>query len=326
MPVNLINYGVSHVYFKVFLHFFCFVPMFVSTATHSNSDCKNFYFGIELKLTEASGIEASSVYPDRLYHINDSGHKGTFTYTDTFLGNPHQIFVPGMDPVDTEDLSIMSCPDKKSSCLFIADIGDNRRERKQIKVTLIKEEESYPVKYVFRMWKRVPVATVYKQVTLKYADSKAHNAEAFAVHPNGDFFIISKISGTATIYQAKFEDWQDGEALMIPVGEIDLANLTKYNGEIVPFVTSMDISNDGTRFLVLTYSKVIEFFYDLTSLSLPDTSYMNEGVDFVIRSTLPLAYQEAVSYSSLENGFIYSTEKKKHMPQKMLVCQSISDS
>src|SRR5206468_5302264 len=88
---------------------------------------------LQLRLQEASGVAVSRKFPDRLYHINDSGDAGRFYITNTKGTETQPVSVIGFKPVDTEAVSLGACSNGKS-CLFIGDIGDNGRRRQTVDI------------------------------------------------------------------------------------------------------------------------------------------------------------------------------------------------
>ena len=129
---------------------------------------------------ESSGIENSTVYPSRLYHINDSRDSQAFYISELDGSNIRRVKIKGEKFLDFEDLSYGSCGNDQ--CLYLGDIGDNKEDRSEIKIVVIKEEKSFD--------KEVEPFQILK---LQYPDGK-YNAEAMAIHPNGDLFILTKES------------------------------------------------------------------------------------------------------------------------------------
>ena len=139
----------------------------------------------ELSLTsikEASGIAVSRKYPGRLYHVNDSGGGPYFYLTDMKGAGTQRVKIEGLiydRSSDYEDLGLGRCGLNKS-CLFIADIGDNREKREYARLILVEEKEDY-----------ASSVTPVSVIKLVYPD-RAHNAEGLAVHPNGDVYVLTK--------------------------------------------------------------------------------------------------------------------------------------
>src|SRR5262245_25699853 len=85
---------------------------------------------------EASGIAVSKRNPGIVWSHNDSGEPILFAL-DANGNVKGQIRVTGAPVVDWEDIAVAPCP--KGSCLYIADIGDNRGLRRQITVYRVPE-------------------------------------------------------------------------------------------------------------------------------------------------------------------------------------------
>jgi hypothetical protein len=124
---------------------------------------------------EASGV---AVGRSGLWTINDSGAPVLFRLDAT--SQAARITVAGAVVDDWEDLAVGQCP--AGNCLYIADIGDNNRSRRQITIYRIPE----------------PAAGSASQTTesfhLTYPD-QPHDAEALVVLPGGaqpQLFIITK--------------------------------------------------------------------------------------------------------------------------------------
>ena len=261
-------------------------------------------------LGEASGIAVSQRFPDRLYHVNDSGGRGfTFYYTDmrgTSL-RESQINDVKRTYKDMEELTLGPCgtPGGASSCLYMGNIGDNRRNRDDIDVVYVPEEEVFAKRTDF-----------YKHLKLRFPDSR-HDVEAMAVHPNGDLYLLSKswrvyllLPAPAKLYKISHERIQaapDAEPQTLTlVGELDLARLS--GATFGSVATSMDIAPDGDKFLVLTYRDVLEFYTDLSSEPLKASRAMVRGEDYVVLDTAQLPQQEAVAYLPNGRDFVYTSE------------------
>src|SRR5262245_19353066 len=134
---------------------------------------------LEKEIDEASGLAISRRFPDRLYHINDSDSTGRFFITNLKGGNTRTVLLTGFKPRDTEDLAFGAC-DPKTDCLFVGDIGDNDRVRKNSEILVVEERTDFPAEVQIR-----------NRVRVQYPDSP-HDAESMAVHPNGDIYILTK--------------------------------------------------------------------------------------------------------------------------------------
>ncbi len=260
-------------------------------------------------LNESSGIALSQKFSDRMYNINDSG-SGPFFYTTTMTGKSLQKYkVNNYKPYDMEDLALGPCGN--DSCLFIADIGDNKEKRKYLSVIAIKEaditEDTKEVNPLFKL-------------KMNYPDRK-YNSESLVVHPNGDIYLLTKTvdeenrrAMPAKLFKVDKKKIADAMAKgehqvnLVEVATIDLPyQLYNFNlwGRIP---TAMDISKDGKKLLILTYSAVMELKIDFDGIDKFDLRKINEKKDMKIFRTKDLYQQEAITYGKTEDELIYTTE------------------
>ena len=128
-------------------------------------------------LSEASGVASSRRTPGVLWAHNDSGDPLIFAINEqgSIIG---RVRVTGAKVEDWEDIAVGPCP--QGSCIYIADVGDNRGNRDHVTVYRVAEpspqDSSTVPTDVFRA---------------RYADG-AHDAEALLVTPESELFIITK--------------------------------------------------------------------------------------------------------------------------------------
>lgn len=256
-------------------------------------------------LGESSGIAVSQRFPDRLYHVNDSGGNGfAFYYTDmrgTSLRETQMNSVK-RGKKDMEELTLGPCG--ASRCLYLGNIGDNWREREDIDVVYVEEEALFEDRTDF-----------WQHLKLRFPDGK-HDVEAMAVHPNGDLYLLTKswrvyllVPAPARLYKISHERIEaapDAEPQTLTfVGELDLSKLSGTTFGSV--ATSMDIAPSGDKFLVLTYRDVLEFHTDLSKDTL-DLGAMVRGQDYDVLNVAQLPQQEAIAYLPNGRDFIYTSE------------------
>jgi hypothetical protein len=234
---------------------------------------------LPLPVRESSGIAASRDYPDRLYHINDSGDAGRFFVSRLDGSDIHTVGVTGFKPRDTEALSLGPCPGPPGrSCLFIGDIGDNRRRRNAIEIIAIEEKERFDT-----------AATPLARFTLRYPDAP-HNAESMAVHPDGTLYILTK-EHPARLYKARLKPPQQ-----------TLEAVTTLDFGSAP--TDMAMSDDGSRLIVLTYKAAAEVALTF-----------KEQRPIALRS---LPQQESLTYLPRSRSFVFATERVMLLPQPIM--------
>jgi hypothetical protein len=138
-------------------------------------------------LPEASGLAASRRTAGVLWSHNDSGDP--FIFALTLAGAVKgRVRVTGAQVWDWEDISVGACP--QGTCLYIADIGDNDRNRRS--VTVYRTPEPAPV----------DIATEPVEMLRATYPDGPHDAEALVVLPDGELFIITKgNSDPAALYR-----------------------------------------------------------------------------------------------------------------------------
>ena len=257
-------------------------------------------------INEASGVEASRKYPGRLYHINDSGGGHFFYITDIKGDQTRKIKIEGeaIKKSDFEALSVGKCFDK--SCLFIGDIGDNKSTKPFVEIIVIEELEQYG-----------DSIEPLDRIKLVYPD-QPHNAEGMAVHPNGDIYIITKEENLrdleaypAKVFKLPASKWQQGankKSNLEYIGEIDLRILNPSGTAYGQVVSSLDISPDGKKFIVLTYENAIELNMDISNQKIKPTAQLQKGIDYNLIDIKSLPQQESLTYLPDGNSFLYNTE------------------
>lgn len=259
-------------------------------------------------LPEASGIGLSGT-GERLYHIND-GNEPAFLISDARGGAARRIAVEGFEAADVEDLAVGPCA--KRSCLFLADVGDNAMRRPSVRIAIIEEQAQYGDKVT-------PLAVV----TVRYPDGP-QNAEAVAVHPSGDLYVVTKSgsgagrSGPARVYRLGAAQLVAGEEQVFEArGEIPIPALAGTGLAPRRVVTAMDIAPDGTRLVLLTYDSLIEMAIDLTR-PLPASDAWAEGRTHRAAPLAPLLQAESIAYDRDGRSVLYTTESIRGSPAPLV--------
>ena len=260
-------------------------------------------------ISEASGLAVSRRFPNRVYHINDSGDAGRFFVTNFIGQNLQTVEIAGFTPRDTEDLALGPCG-AATDCLFVGDIGDNQRERRSIELIIIEEPQKL----------NAPVKPRYR-VRMRYPDG-AYNAESLAVHPNGDVFILTK-GGVPRLYRLARQQWMNGGERVQSLEFVAAIDFEKLGGPEAAIdgraPTSMDIASDGKRAIVLTYRNVFEVFLDF-SRPLPPPAQWTAGKEFRRISVEVLAQQEAIAFLPDGKSFLYDSERLSAQRVKLMKC------
>jgi hypothetical protein len=235
--------------------------------------------------------------PNRSYRHNDSGDHARFFVMDLKGRNTKTVAIVGGAPNDWEDMALGPC-DATTDCLFFGDIGDNDHRRRNLELIVVRERPTFPAS----------VPADYR-VTMRYPDG-AHNAEAMAVHPDGSVYIATKDPARLQIFRLKPQQWRTGKGpqMLEPVLTLDWPSLMPDSLALGRVATSMDISPDGKRFLILTYVEAVEFLFDL-SKPVPAQGVWKEGRHYRRIPITTLEQEEAIAYLPDGRGFLYDTER-----------------
>lgn len=212
-------------------------------------------------IDESSGIVASRRNPDLFWTHNDSGD-GPFLYGFDRTGGKRGTWrVMGADALDWEDIASGPGPQPGESYLYVGDIGDNGKERREIIVyrvvePLVTAEDADSNR--IEPHQTEPA----EAIRLRYPDGR-HDAEALAVHPTtGDLYLITKTRNTtaaAGVYKLAAPYSTSAINTLEKVGDIRVPSL------LPGMITGGDISPDGTRLILCDYFNAYE-------ASLPENS------------------------------------------------------
>jgi hypothetical protein len=260
-------------------------------------------------IDEASGIADSRENPGVLWVHNDSGD-GAYLYGVDLQGKTRAVYLVNSAAAnDWEDMAFGPGPDGKGNFLYLGDIGDNAKARTDGTVYRIREP-----KIPANAPKTKEAALTTPEGTIRrgfqYPDG-AHNAEALLCHPKtGTLYIVTKEeSGASGVYRFPAEpmNWWEKNTLT-RVGTFTIPDRDRS-----PLVTGGDISPDGKRVILQTYTDAYE-------LALPDGASDFEQIWNAVprRVAFPKLEQgEAVCYST-DGKAIYTTSEKTPAPLYVL--------
>ncbi len=195
-------------------------------------------------LTESSGIATSPTRPGTWFTHNDSGGRAEL-FAFTLDGEVTDIHpVPDAKARDWEDMAAGPCPGTRAPCLYIGDIGDNTRKRKNIHV------------YATVVPQAGAPARVVAEWELDYPGKK-RNAETLLVDPiTGAVYIVTKDDdGEAEVYRLP---GQTGKGDLIHVADLSLPG----SGKAERRTTAGDWHPDGDRVVLRTYTTAWEWRVD----------------------------------------------------------------
>jgi hypothetical protein len=256
-------------------------------------------------LHEASGLVVSRQFPNRIYHHNDSGDAAVFYVTDLKGANTVRVPYATSGVLDVEDIAIGPC--ESGQCIFLGDIGDNYRERQTVEIWMVPETLDFS-----------NAMSGAKKITLRYPDGP-HNAESLAVHPiTGDVYILTKEdkhrnkkTAPARLFRLPKASLSKSSETLQFIGEIDLWSVAHATDMYGAIATSMDISADGKRLLILTYESALEIKLEkVIGMPLISQKWV-EGVDYRLLDLHGfLSQQEGIGYTPDGNSFYFDSEFK----------------
>lgn len=204
-------------------------------------------------VNESSGLVASRRNPGLLWTHNDSGDE-PIVYCLDLKGAPCGVWrVAGADAWDWEDMAAGPGPDAGEPYLYLGDIGDNLDQRTEIIVYRIPEPVAGgPGPAPTR---GAPASTTTAEILKLSFPDGAHNAEALAVHPTtGDLYVVTKDAQAARVYKAPAPLSPGRVTAMVQIGTVRLGAGPRGLEQ----VTGADISPDGSRVALSTYSQGYE--------------------------------------------------------------------
>lgn len=252
------------------------------------------------QITESSGVATSSVSDDWFFTHEDSGAGPVFSAVGVD-GRLLATYDLGVDARDWEDMG--RGPD---GTLWLADIGDNGARRDLgLLVHRVAEPQVDPGRTGVEQ--DVP-ATSYR---LRYADGP-RDAETLLVHPQtGRLFVVTKPLGAdPRVYAAPPELAAGGPNVLEQVGTVEVGGTGTAGGPGIGalaqgLVTGGDISPDGTRVALRTYTDLYEW-----PLAGDDVAAALEGEPEV--TALPATFQgEGVAYTRDGTSLLLTTEGER---------------
>ena len=233
------------------------------------------------ELVESSGVAISRTYSGVFWTHNDSGDEPRVYAIDSMARLVATFEIKGARARDWEAMELGPCPGSRgTSCLYMADIGDNAVAREWVAIYIIEEPD--------------PTAgdgevALLGAVQFVYPDGP-HNAEALAITAEGDLVVVTKEPSRTTWF---FE---------IPASDIATAvigggTLTLAAGRQLPIrpnplvsrlVTGAAVNPGGDVLAVRTYSEIYFFRWPVAGPAeqvaavcfLGDTEPQGEAVAF----------------------------------------------
>jgi len=203
------------------------------------------------RVDESSGVAPSRRMPGVFWTHNDSGD-GPLIYASDTTGAALGTFrVTGARNRDWEDISLGACRATATTCIYLADTGDNREKQKAVALYRF-PEPSLPVKHPRRTDDTQPAEVLQ----IRYSDGP-HDVEAMWVAPNADVHLVTKgRSGPIRHYRVPASAWDSEKPVTAEL--LDRLPIVLVSSE--DFVTGAGLSPDGRTVAIRTYSTIYFFF------------------------------------------------------------------
>lgn len=203
-------------------------------------------------LVEVSGVVASPTHLGVLWMHNDSGDEAQlYAVSDSgaLLG---RLVLSGVDAVDFEDIAAAPCPDQRGPCLWIADTGDNARERAEVKVYAIAE----PPVTSLEVQTRISVDSFWT-FQLRYPTGPV-DAEALVVLPDGTgFYVFEKTDAeVARVFRSPSPLRAEGVQLFEEIATLLSPGVDIEHGRMI---TGADLHRSGLSLVLRVYTGVYEY-------------------------------------------------------------------
>jgi len=247
-------------------------------------------------IRESSGIVASRRNRGVLWTHNDSGGRAQLFALDETGRTKATYTLTGVKAYDWEDMAAGPGPTNDTSYLYIGDIGDNTKRRKELSIYRVVE----PV--VEDRGSRQ--LSVDARLRLVYPDGP-HDAESMFVHPkSGDVYVLTKTtSNEAGVYAARAPLSPTKQNRMERVASLSIDSL------FGSLVTGADVSRDGRRIVLCNYLSAYELQLDPASASFDDI--WSRPLRSVSVPARPQG--ESICYSSNGNA-VYLTSEGERSP------------
>lgn len=258
-------------------------------------------------IDEASGLAASWRHEGLLWVHNDSGDEPRLFLMKADGSHVATITLAGVNAHDWEDVAVGPCAKaSKQSCVYVADIGDNRAQRKEVVIHRFAEPALGD--------ERPADITVKKSTSTWFTyPGGARDAEALMVHPtSAKVYVVEKTSERDPgVYRVPRKSTTAKKpTLAVEVGQLRFGAQSGFG----KLITAGDISPDGTEFTVRTYLAAYTFCAS-------DEASDEKGADFEsaveatpVLSNPPFMIQSETLGYSRDGETIWVTSERRPAP------------
>ena len=237
------------------------------------------------RLSELSGMAFSRKNNGIFYVHNDAGHSAIIYVVNTKREILGTLVFNDVSVEDWEDIAVAKCGD--DDCIFIADTGDNKKERDEIRIIRFVEPSIDFETPFYSM-----LITDAESMSLKYLD-KPHDVEAMAVDDMG-IYLFSKQLGYSAYFKTDEFSTKSSQTLAY-MGRIDINEDES--------VTAADMHPDGLHVLLRTNDNIYEYIFTESSdiESLTALSYRTIGAGSEEQG-------EAAAYNAITGSIWHTSE------------------
>lgn len=193
------------------------------------------------EVNEASGLVASVAHEGYFWTHNDSGDKARIFLIDSSARYKATYYLQGISAYDWEDMAMMERGG--AHYLLIGDIGDNRGQREQVQLHVLKE----PMAPITPQRVDTLPSEQVRSFVMRYEDGP-RDAESLFFDPlDKRLYVISKRELEVGIYTTPLPEWPTDTLTLRKVGVLPHV-----------FITSATISTDGREVLL---KSLLEVYY-----------------------------------------------------------------
>jgi len=205
------------------------------------------------RVSESSGLAASRVTPGLFWTHNDSDGEAMLFAFDRRGRLEAILELKGVEAVDWEDMA--AGPGPQGPSLYIGDIGDNARRRRDLAVLRVPEPR------VSRNGSVTRAVVEAERFPFMYPDGR-HDAETLLVHPStGEVLVVTKdASGESGVYRFPMPLDAGRTVTLERVATVRVTHPLEVRGlKVGRLVTGGDVSPNGDRVLLRTYVEGYEW-------------------------------------------------------------------
>ncbi|ADO72494.1 conserved uncharacterized protein [Stigmatella aurantiaca DW4/3-1] len=240
------------------------------------------------ELPELSGLAASALHPGVFWAHNDSDNGFRLYAIDEGGKVLATLTLTGASPLDLEDVAVGPCApgQRAASCVYLADIGDNLRDRQQVRLFRLPE----PTQLADATLPVEPLAFVYPD--------GHHDAEALIMNAStGQLAVITKTpESLGDVYV--LENLRPGET-----GRASRLGTLQAPSGVDRMTTGASLHPSGERLLLRTYTRV----WEVRRPKAPDLAALMGGQVVEVPGASQ-AQAEAIAFLADGDGYLLGSE------------------